>query len=685
MSKHLLIELGTEELPPKALKTLAKSFEQSITSGLSEQSLNFSSAKVFATPRRLAVIVRDLDEKQADREEQKLGPNVKAAFDADGNPTKAATGFAAGLGVDVSELDRIDTDKGERIGLTQSIQGKECAQLVPEIVSNALQKLPIPKRMRWGSSRAEFVRPVKWLSLVFGEQVIEANILNIAAGNVSYGHRFHAPEAFEINADNYEAELEKRFVIADFNKRQQLIIEQVKTVANKVNANAVVQEELLDEVTALVEWPVALMGKFEERFLAVPAQALISSMVEHQKYFHLVDNNDALLPYFITISNIESQNPEKVIAGNERVIRPRLADADFFFETDKKKSLESRLPALEKIVFQKDLGTVFEKSKRVSSLAGFIAKMINANAEQAERAGLLAKADLVSDMVLEFPSLQGLMGMHYASNDGEADSIAKAIYEQYLPKGAEGDLPESLEGAALALADRIDTLIGIFGIEQYPTGNKDPFALRRQALAILNIIVDKKLTLDLRALYQQALSLYSNVSLVEGTVEKAIAYTIERFKAYYQSRDIITEVYLSVAEKGITEPLDFDARIYAVADFNKLAEAEALAAANKRVANILAKNNYTGGTEVSEQLLQENAEKTLAKALDSAKAEFSALSNYSDKLKSLASLKQPVDDFFDQVMVMADDEALKNNRLALLATLRELFLDVADISLLVQK
>lgn len=687
MAKDLLIEIGTEELPPKALKTLSSSFAAHIENSLNDAKLGFSSLTAFATPRRLAIKIAGLDEQQADQAVEKLGPAVASAYDKDGNPSKAAEGFARSNCTTVDALEKVDTDKGERLAFRSIIKGEATRTLLPNMVEGALHALPIPKRMRWGSSRAEFVRPVHWVVLLFGDTVVDAEILGIKTGNQSRGHRFHAPDAFSVTFNNYETALAERKVIADFNQRQALIEEQVISEAKKVNGQAVIDADLLDEVTALVEWPVALMGNFEERFLAVPAEALISSMKEHQKYFHVLDGEGKLLPNFITISNLVSADPSQVIDGNERVIRPRLSDAAFFFETDKKKSLESRRETLKTVIFQKDLGTVYAKTERLEKLAAYIAEQIGSDVSKAVRAAQLAKSDLVTEMVFEFTDLQGLMGYHYALHDGEDNEVAKALQEQYLPKGADSDLPETQTGCVLALADRIDTLIGIFGIGQQPSGNKDPFALRRAALGIIHIIVEKGFKLDLADLYQKAYDLHGSLNVSE-TVEQALAYTIERFRAHYQAQQIATEVYLAVAAKNISQPLDFDARVKAVHSFSQLDAAQSLAAANKRVANILAKQEEASEQAIDATLLVEEAEKALVAAMQSKQADIETAaqaSDYQQQLTLLASLREEVDNFFDSVMVMADDIQLRNNRLAILQQLRAYFLQVADISLLANK
>lgn len=688
MATDLLIELGTEELPPKALKTLSNSFGQSICQQLKEANLNFTDSHLFATPRRLAIKITGLDKQQADQTIEKLGPAVAAAFDKEGNPSKAAEGFARSNGVTFTDLQEVVTDKGPRLAFKSLVKGQATADLIPAIVETALNSLPIAKRMRWGSSRTEFVRPVHWLVLLLDNKIIDAEILGIKASNQSRGHRFHSPDFFTVDTNSYEADLLAKNVVADYNKRQNIISQQVNQEAAKINGVAQISQDLLDEVTALVEWPVALTGQFEESFLDVPAEALISSMKEHQKYFHVFDNNEKLLPNFITVSNIESTDPQQVISGNERVIRPRLSDAAFFFETDKKQTLDMRREALKKIVFQKDLGTVFDKTERLQQLSAIIAKNIGSDVNLAQQAAKLAKSDLVTEMVCEFTDLQGLMGYHYALHEGLNSEVAQSLYEQYLPKGADGQLPQSSTGCVLALADRIDTLIGIFGIGQQPTGNKDPFALRRASLGIINIIIEKHLDLDLQELYQAAADLHGDNLKQTDTVQQALAYSTERFRAYYQAQNMQTEIYLAVAAREITNPLDFNKRAQAVFNFSQLDAASSLAAANKRVANILAKQKGAINNTINNDLLVEDAERALVDALNAKGNDVetaAAANDYQAVLTTLASLKTVVDDFFDNVMVMADDENLKNNRLAILQTLRNYFLLVADISLLANK
>ncbi|MEM5537549.1 glycine--tRNA ligase subunit beta [Neptuniibacter pectenicola] len=681
MSQHdFLVELGTEELPPKALKTLSDAFTQGITSGLKEAGVSFTDVKSFASPRRLAVLISALDEKQADRDIERRGPSVKA-------PEKAVEGFARSCGVTTDQLETITTDKGDYFNFRNTEEGKATALLLPTLVENSLNKLPIPKRMRWGASRVEFVRPVHWLVMLLGDDVIDCEILGLTSGRKTRGHRFHYNNEIElITPAEYQARLnEPGMVVADYEARKEMIREQVIAEGQKLNATAQIDEDLLDEVASLNEWPVALTGRFEERFLDVPAAALISSMKEHQKYFHHLDSEGNLLPNFTTICNIVSNDPQQVIEGNEKVIRPRLSDAAFFFETDKKSTLESRVEKLKTIVFQKDLGTLHDKASRISTLAGKIALALGEDQAKAERAGLLAKTDLMTDMVYEFTDLQGLMGYHYALNDGEDNDVALAQNEQYMPRFSGDELPQTAPGIAVAIADRLDTLTGLFGINQPPTGSKDPFALRRAALGVLRIIVERNLDLDLRDLLVIASDNHTSLPARDGLESKVLDFMLERFRAWYEDAGINAEVFLAVLAIKPSRPLDFDRRVKAVNHFRSLTEANALAAANKRVSNILSKQSVTGTTDVDSALLSEEAEKSLAAAIDTQKAALAPLfaeGKYQEALESLAGLRAPVDAFFEDVMVMADDEAIKNNRLALLSQLRALFLGVADISIL---
>ena len=691
MSQDFLVEIGTEELPPTSLLKLSESFRKQIEIGIAAEELKFTSIKSFATPRRLAVLVSGLDEVTAEKELSVWGPPKKIAFDDDGKPTKAAEAFAKKNAVSVAELQVENDGKADKLLFRITRDGKPASALLPTIVQVALDQLPIPKRMRWGTSRIEFVRPAQWIVMLLGTQVIDCEILGIQAGNSTRGHRFHCNTTLELaNAASYPSLLrESGHIIPCYDERKTLIRDQVMAEGSKLGGVAVVDEDLLDEVTGLVEWPVALTGSFEQRFLQVPAEALISSMKEHQKYFHVVDENGMLMPNFITVANIVSNDPSQVIAGNERVIRPRLADAAFFYETDKKTRLDVRAKKLDTIVFQNKLGTLLEKTQRVKSLAEIIGKKIGGNPEFAARAGELCKADLLSDMVLEFDKMQGIAGYYYALNDGEPEDVASAIKDHYLPKYAGDSLPGSLTACAVALADRLDTITGIFGIGQKPTGSKDPFALRRASISVLRILVEKGFSLDLKELLTLASNNYgSKIADSQATVAAAFEYMIERFRAGYLDEKISAEVFLSVSAKNLSVPLDIDKRVKAVDSFNQLPEAQALAAANKRVSNILAKSveeHWVG--EVDQNFLTDIAERELFKLLQEKQEQVKPLyenGQYQEALAILADLRVAVDKFFEDVMVMVDDEAIKHNRLAMLKQLRGLFLEVADISFLVQ-
>jgi glycyl-tRNA synthetase beta chain len=687
-TQDFLVELGTEELPPKALKPLSDAFTQGIVKGLEDAGIEFSNVEAFAAPRRLAVRIRDLGDAQPDKAIEKRGPAVTAAFDDAGNPTRALTGFATSLGVTPDQLDTLESDKGAWVVYRTVEQGKPTVDLLPELVDRSLAALPIPKRMRWGAHKTEFVRPVHWLVMLFGNKIIDAPIMGLTPDNKTRGHRFHCPKALIIpTPGDYEVVLkEEGFVIADFAQRRELIREGVTELARReAGGSAVIDEDLLDEVTGLNEWPVPLMGRFEERFLEVPAEALISSMKEHQKYFHVVSSDGKMLPLFITVANIESKDPAQVISGNEKVIRPRLSDAAFFYETDRKTRLEDRIDQLKPIVFQKTLGSLYDKSVRVAALAQKIASAIGSDPALAERAAMLAKTDLCTEMVLEFTDLQGIMGQYYAANDGEPEEVAKALNEQYMPHFSGDELPTTLTGCALAIADRLDSMVGLFGINQPPSGTRDPFALRRAALGVLRIIIERELPLDLQTCCQWAEENFT-VLTETNTASAVVDYILERFRAHYDEQGIGAEVYLAVHARRPTRPLDFDRRVKAVEAFRQLPEAQALAGANKRVSNILTKQGSDQvGETVNNSLLQDPAEQALAEQLSKQAENVLPLfekGDYASALSSLADLHQPVDNFFDSVMVMADDEAIRNNRLALLNRLHNLFLRVADISLL---
>ena len=686
MLQDLLVEIGTEELPPKALPTLSAAFTDGIVKGLAEAGLQAQDITPYAAPRRLAVWVKGVAAQQADQIIEKRGPAIKGAFDAEGNPTKAALAFAASCGVSVAELGKLETDKGAWLVFRQQQAGQATAALFPAMVEKSLAALPIPKRMRWGSGTAEFVRPVHWLVMLADESVIDAEILGIKTGRESYGHRFHAPEAISITSPaTYAAQLQAAFVVADFAARRDTIREQVQTTAASFGGTAVMPDGLLDEVTALVEYPNAVAGKFEERFLDVPQEALISTMQDNQKYFALVDANGKLMSHFITIANIASRDVARVAEGNERVIRPRFSDAEFFWMQDKKQTLASRRDGLKTMVFQQKLGTLYDKSARVAQLAAYIADQLGADAALAVRAAELGKCDLITNMVFEFTELQGIMGRYYANHDGEAAEVAAALDEQYMPRFAGDELPASKTGQILALAERLDTLAGIFGIGQKPTGAKDPFGLRRAALGALRLLIEKQLPLDLADLLDKAADNLTAQLGSKPATNDTLDYILERLRGYYQEQGIGAAVVEAVAALKPTQPLDFDRRVKAVAAFRQLSAAESLAAANKRISNILKKVDGALPATVNADLLQLPAEQALAQAVQAQQDNVLPLfasGDYEAALLSLAQLREPVDTFFDEVMVMADDVALKNNRLALLNSLRGLFLRVADLSVL---
>jgi glycyl-tRNA synthetase beta chain len=688
-TKDFLVEIGCAELPPKALTGLSEAFITGLKLGLDSAGLTYKTIKPFTSPRRLAARVEGLVTQQADSTTERVGPAVAAAFDKDGNPTPAAQGFARSCGVEISSLDRAIKDGVEKLVFKSSRRGEQTPALLPEIVKNSLQKLPIPRKMRWGSTRDEFVRPVYWLVMLFGDDVIDTELFGIPSGRVTRGHRFHCPSDIVLKSPtDYESLLfSPGHVIADYEERRRRVREQVLEQGKKLGAVVHIDDDLLEEVTSMVEWPVALTGRFDQHFLSVPPEALISSMKNHQKTFYLRNEKGAMLPNFIAVANLDSRDASQVIAGNERVIRPRLADAAFFFETDRKQSLASRLPLLGNIVFQQQLGTVEKKSRRVAELGGFIASAINANAALCERAALLAKCDLLTNMVSEFPELQGIMGRYYATHDGEPSEVALAITEQYMPRFAGDELPVSATGAVLAVAEKIDTMCGLFAIGQPPTGSKDPFALRRAALGVLRILVEKSLDLDLLACVEKSLQIYrtQGVDFAATTAMQVFEFMLERFRAWYQTEGVKAEVFQSVMELKPTRPLDFSRRVAAVNAFSQLADSAALAAANKRVSNILQKNPANPADGFSETLLSDPAERALANAIAGLGPEVTRLfdqGHYAQGLEKLATLKPSVDRFFDEVLVIADDAALRNNRLALLQQLRSLFLRVADISCL---
>ncbi|WP_217536875.1 glycine--tRNA ligase subunit beta [Vibrio metschnikovii] len=686
MAKEFLIELGTEELPPKQLRTLAEAFAANFSAELAAAELTHDGVKWFATPRRLALKVTNLAEKQADKVLEKRGPAISVAFDAEGNPTKAAQGWARGNGITVEQADRLKTEQGEWLLFKQEVKGQAAKAIVVELAAKALANLPIAKPMRWGDKETQFIRPVKTLTILLGDELINGEILGVASARTIRGHRFMGEKEFTIDsAQQYPDILEQRGkVIADYETRKATIIAGAQQAAQQVGGIAELDDDLVEEVTALVEWPVVLTAKFEEKFLNVPSEALVYTMKGDQKYFPVYDANKQLLPNFIFVTNIESKEPRHVIEGNEKVVRPRLADAEFFFNTDLKSKLIDRLPQLETAIFQQKLGTIKDKTDRITELAGYIAEQIGADVTQAKRAGLLAKCDLMTSMVFEFTDTQGVMGMHYARHDGEPEAVALAMNEQYMPRFAGDQLPTDGVSSALAMADKLDTIVGIFGIGQAPKGS-DPFALRRASLGVLRIIVEYGYKLDLVDLVAKAKSLFGDRLTNEAVEYDVIEFMLGRFRAWYQDEGFSVDIIQAVLARRPTKPADFDQRVKAVSHFRELEAAEALAAANKRVGNILAKFAGQLPAEVDLALLQEPAEKALAQdvaVMSEALEPVFASGDYQQALSQLASLREPVDAFFDNVMVMADDEALKQNRLTLLNDLRNLFLQIADISLL---
>ena len=686
-AQDLLIEVGTEELPPKALKRLATAFNDGIKQGLEKAQLSFNGLQWYATPRRLAVLVNELESQQADKQIQRRGPALTAAFGEDGCATPAAKGFAKSCGVEVEDLEKLETDKGAWLVFNTVEKGQATAQLIPDIVKTALDQLPIPKRMRWGSLDAEFVRPVHWLVLLFGNDTIECEILSVKAGRETRGHRFHHPDHLYLSEPQaYDPLLETEGrVIADFAKRREAVKALIGEAASKVKGNAVIDEDLLDEVTSMVEWPVAVVGNFDEHFLEVPPEVLITTMKDNQKYFHVVDVDGKLMPHFITLSNIDSKKPEYVAAGNEKVVRPRFVDAEFFWKQDRQTRLGERLESLNSVVYQQKLGTLFDKVQRVAKLTAVMAEQMGVDVPMAERAALLSKCDLMTDMVGEFPSLQGVMGRYYAEHDGEPSELCIAMDEQYKPRFAGDKLPASKLGQIVSIADKIDSIVGIFAINQIPTGDKDPFALRRAALGILRIVIENQLDTNLSELIDKSIDSYEN-KLPKLKKDQLAAncyeFIMERARAYYVESGVAVDVFEAVLAQMPSQPYDFDRRVKAVTSFRQLPESESLSAANKRIANIL-KDVSDSKAKIDKSLLKEEAEKNLYNTLQELTKQVSPLfekRDYEKALALLANLKETVDNFFDHVMVMVDDEKLKKNRLAILQNLRALFLQVADLS-----
>jgi glycyl-tRNA synthetase beta chain len=681
-SHDLLIEIGTEELPPKSLSKTINNFRDLFEKGLVNTQLKYDEIQAFGTPRRLALLVKNLEEKQATQLIEKRGPSLKAAYDNEGNLSKAAQGFLRSVGADsIDELIQVETEKGSWLVYKNEKPGESVQNLLPNILETSVNNLPIERKMRWGNSRIEFIRPVQWFVALYGSNIIPMHILGKESGNQSRGHRFMSEGLVEIpNATSYESCLLSEKVMVDFTKRQSVISEQLAEIASKEKATIIIDNALLDEVTALVEWPVALLGRFSPDFLEVPEEALISAMKSHQRYFHLVDDNARLLPMFVTISNIESSSPGSVISGNERVIAPRLSDAGFFFSQDKKSTLEEKLARLSQVVFQSKLGTYLEKAERVSQLSGFIASNLGCDENIASRAGLLCKADLVSDMVGEFPELQGLMGAYYADHDSEADGIATAIKDHYKPTASGGELPTTLAGQCVSIADKLDTITGLFGIGQPPTGSKDPFALRRQTLGVIRICIENNLDLDIKKVLEKANDLHG----LNFDSEPVLTYMIERMGTWYQDSNIAFDTFLAI-QKSVVPIHNFSIannKIKALQEFRAHELSESLVSANKRIANILRKIPLADIRDLNPSLFNEAIEQTLFDSMTKATIQMSETRDIESQLVLLASLQTLTQDYFENVMVMADDEGLKQNRISMLHQLRSLFLSVADFSVL---
>ena len=683
-----LVEIGTEELPPKALRSLIIAFGESLEAAIDDARLSHGSVHTYASPRRLAVLIEKLGYGQEERKISQKGPPVSVAFDGDGNITAAGKAFAAKCGVGVAELGRRKSEKGEWLSCDVVEAGKTTEQLMPELIEAALASLPIPRRMRWGAGDAEFVRPVHWILLLHGKKVIKSSIMGIKAGNKSRGHRFHGKKLVTITQpDEYLTSLEEEgHVIADFDRRRELVRKGVEAEAKAAGGSVVDGESLYDEVAALVEWPVPLTGSFDDDYLQLPREVVVSTLTSHQRYFPIADANGRLLPRFVTVANLESKDPEQVRHGNERVIRPRLADAAFFWDSDRRTALAARQEALREVVYQRGLGSLYDKSARTAALCVSIAAALEVDVHAVQRAAALAKCDLLTGMVSEFPELQGTMGRYYAISDGEPQNVADAIAEQYLPRFSGDKLPATIDGRILAVADKLDTLAGVFSIGKKPSGTRDPFGLRRAAVGLVRILIECGLDLNLKTMLRDAVDAQPKAkSDADQLCAELYAFITERLRRYFLDRDaaLATETFDAVLARHPASLVDFEQRLHAVQSFIKLEPASSLAAANKRIANILKQAGTPRAAKIRDKLLRDPAELALWSALAAAKESVTPMlvnRQYTEALTALAELREPVDKFFDDVMVMVDDEATKNNRLALLGELRSLFLDVADIS-----
>ena len=683
--QDLLIEIGTEELPPKSLKNLAAIFKEQMCLALKDEELGFSDANWYATPRRLSLIINDVDTTQKDKKSQRKGPSLSAAFDKNKKPTQATLGFARSCNVGVEKLEKFENEKGAWLVFNTILKGKKTDKLIPKLVETILERLPIAKRMRWGNHNIEFVRPIKWTLILLGNKPLNCKILGIESGTCSYGHRYHYPDALEIKkpSEYIDTLKNKGYVIVDYDERLSLIKTQISKIAKSNKGNVIIDSELLDEVTSLVEWPVSFLGNFEQEFLKLPKEVLIATMQDNQKYFPVANDKGELMPLFICVSNIESSDLESVKRGNERVIRPRLNDAVFFWEWDLKYGLKNHHKSLSDVVYQKDLGTLHDKSERISETLISIAKKMNIDTGSAKTVAKLCFCDLLTKMVSEFPNLQGTMGYYYAKADGENDDLALALEELYQPRFAGDKLPKTLLGQCLSISEKIDSLIGIFSIGKAPTGDKDPFALRRSAIGLLRIIIECEIDIDLKDLLSTAASNFTNKNQTSNCINDVYTFLMERLRYYYRDEGFGADVFESVLAVNTNKPLDFHHRIVAVAEFKKLDEAKSLAAANKRIINLLKKSEKSTSVKIKDSLLVEKSEIKLASKLVDYKKIITPLidnRNYKSALTELAGLKKDIDNFFDNVMVMCDEAELKKNRLAILNNLNSLFLQTADIS-----
>ena len=675
MKTHdFLLELGTEELPPKLLLKLSNSLKDNLSKELEKLSIKSDSIKAFATPRRLAISISELQSKQQDQVLEKKGPSTQS-------PEMAINGFAKSCGVDVSELEKKELGGKEYFYYSKEETGQSVSELLPEAIEKSIKDIPITRAMKWGSSDYSFVRPVHWLVIMLDKNIVPAKIMGLESNRITKGLRFIDPMIELKHAKDYEQVMsDKAQILVDFAKRKELIRDQVLSVAQKNNAEVVIDESLLDEVCALVEYPRAFSGSFDKKFLDIPQEAIISAMKSHQKYFHLVDIQGQLLPLFISVANIESSNIKAIVDGNERVIHPRLADSEFFWNQDKAKKLEERLPDLDSVMFMKSLGSMGQKAKRIESLSSHISDLVGFDQKASARAGLLSKSDLLSEMVGEFADLQGIMGGYYATNDGETQAVSVAIREHYQPRFAGDKVPSTNEGLVVAIADKLDTISGIYGIGQAPTGSKDPYALRRLALGLLRILLEAKIELNLKSLIDYSLNLHLK-EVDRSCGDDIYSFMMDRLKAYYKDANIDSNVYEAVLAVSPESPLDFHLRVEALNEFTQSENSKSLIEANKRIANILKDSNEKNET-LNPKILIDDSEIKLFNASESLSKKLSGSKDYQEVMKSLIDLKDSIDSFFDNVMVNTDDDKLKSSRLALIRKIRLLFLSVADISYL---